>query len=185
MLLYPLTDSSHIGLLVHPQRSCSFTPQLPEQLSSAIKPGLATVVNGLQCALRDKILLCPVVSSKTSTGNIKDGSLDGNPQLFMIPQSTQTPQIPTQPVYKLLSYPLILELANIQPRLGWYHSPRFKLQLQSCHNKPVVGIEELSTPVDPAVLDHPPATINEHMVNLLGHTASNELVGAETMNQPP
>ena len=30
----------------------------------------------------------------------------------------------------------------------------------------------LSTPVDAAVLDHPPATINEHMVNLLCHTTS-------------
>jgi len=39
-------------------------------------------------------------------------------------------------------------------------------------NKPVVRIEELSTPVDPAVLDYPPATINEHMVNLLCHTTS-------------
>ena len=84
----------------------------------------------------------------------------------------QTPQIPTQRVHKLLRYPLILELANIQPRLGWYHSPGFKLQLQSCYNKPVVSIEELSTLVDPAVLDHPPATINEHMVNLLCHNTS-------------
>uniref|UniRef100_A0A8C4QGS0 L-Fucosyltransferase n=1 Tax=Eptatretus burgeri TaxID=7764 RepID=A0A8C4QGS0_EPTBU len=45
-------------------------------------------------------------------------------------KSTQTPQIPTQPDRKLLSFPLILELANIQPRLllvpSWYHSPRFK-----------------------------------------------------------
>ena len=55
-----------------------------------------------------------MVSSKTSTGNIKDGGLEGTPQLFRIPQSTQTPQIPTQAVLKLLSYPLILELANIQ-----------------------------------------------------------------------
>ena len=51
--------------------------------------------------------------------------------------------------------------------LGWYHSPKVKLQLQSCYNKPVVVIEELSTPVDPAFLGHPPATITEHMVNLL------------------
>ena len=36
----------------------------------------------------------------------------------------------------------------------------------------VVGVEELRTPVDPAVLDHPPSTINEHMVNLLCHTTS-------------
>ena len=71
-----------------------------------------------------------------------------------------------------LSYPPILELANIQPRLGWYHSPGFKVQLKSCYNKPVVSIEELSTPVNPAVLVHPPATINEDMVNLLCHTAS-------------
>ena len=102
-----------------------------------------------------------------TTGNINDGGLEGISQLFRVRQSTQTPQIPTQPVRKLLSYPLILELANIQPRLGWYHSLEFKLQLQSCDNKPVVSIEELSTPLDPAVLDHPPATINEHMVNLL------------------
>ena len=109
-----------------------------------------------------------MVSSKTSTSNIKDGGLEGTPQLFRIPQSTQIPQISTQPVRKLLSYPLILELANIQPRLGWYHSPGFKVQLQSCYNKPVVSIEELSTLVDPALLDHPPATINE----LLCHTTS-------------
>ena len=113
-----------------------------------------------------------MVSSKTSTGIIKDGGLEGAPQLFRTSQSTQNPQISTQPVRKLLSYPLILELANIQPRLGWYHSPGFKVQLQSCYNKPVVSIEELSTPVDPAVLDHPPATINEDMVNLLYHTTS-------------
>ena len=82
------------------------------------------------------------------------------------------PQNSTQPNRKLLSYPLILELANIQPKLGWYHSPEFKLQLQSCYNKPVVSIEELSIPVDPAVLDHPPATIIENMANLLCHTTS-------------
>ena len=113
-----------------------------------------------------------MVSSKTSIGNIKDGGLKGTPQLFRTPQSTQTPQIPTQSVRKLLSYPLILELANIQPRLGWYHSPGFKLQLQSCYNQPVVSIEELSTLVDPAVLDHCLMTINKHMVNLLCHTTS-------------
>ena len=103
-----------------------------------------------------------MVTSKTSTGNIKDGGLEGTPQCFRIPQSTQTPQISTQPVCKLLSCPLILELANIQLRLGWYHSLGFKLQLQSCYNMPVVSIEELSTP----------ATINEHIVNLLCHTTS-------------
>ena len=110
------------------------------------------------------------MSSKTSTGNIQDGGLGGTPQLFRIPQSTQTPQISIQPVRKLLSYLLILELANIQPRLGWYHSSGWKVQLQSCYNKPVVSIEELSTPVDPAVLNHPSVTINEHTVNLLCHT---------------
>ena len=113
-----------------------------------------------------------MISSKTSTGNIKDGGLEGTPQLFRICLRMQTPQIPTQPVRKLLSYLFILELAKIQPRLGWYHSPGFKLQLQSCYHQPVVGIEELSTSVDPAVLDHPPATINEHMVNLLYNTTS-------------
>ena len=69
----------------------SFMPQLPGQLSSAIQPGPATLVNGIQCPLRDKILLCPTVSSKTSTGNIKDGGLEGTPQLFRIPQSTLIP----------------------------------------------------------------------------------------------
>ena len=147
-------------------------PLLPEQLSSAIKPCPVTLGNGIQCPLRDKILLHPMESSKSSTGNIKDGSLEGTPQLFRIPQSTQTPQIPIRPVCKLLSYPLILELANIQLRLGWYHSPIFKLQLQSCYHKLVVGVEELSTPVDTAVLDHPQAIITEHMVNLLCHTTS-------------
>jgi len=118
-----------------------------------------------QTEKKDEILLRPTVSSKKSTGNIKDGGLKGTAQLFRISQSTQIPQIPTQPASKILSYPLILELAKIKPRLGWYHSPGFKLQLQSCDNKSVVSIEELSTSVDPAVLDHPPATINEHMVN--------------------
>ena len=147
-MLYPLTDSSHIGLFVHPQRMDSFMPRLPEQRSSAIKPCPVTLVNGIQCLLRDKILLRPSVSSKTSTSNIRDDGLEGTPQLFRIPQSTQTPQISTQPVRKLLSYPLILELANIQPTLGWYRSPRFKLHLQSCCNKPVVSIGELSTLVE-------------------------------------
>ena len=115
-MLYHPTDSSHIGLLVHPYCT-QFYPQPPKQLSSAIQPGRATLVNGIQCPLRDKILLCPSVSSKTSTGKIKDGGLEGTPQLFRTSQSTQTPQISTQLVRKLLSYPLILELAYIQP--GW------------------------------------------------------------------
>jgi len=113
-----------------------------------------------------------MVGSKTSTGNFKDGGLQGTPQLLRIPKNTQTHQIPTQPVHKLLSYPLIPELVNIQPRLGWYHSPEFELQLQSCYNKPVVTDEVLNTPVDSAVLEQPPATINEHMVSLLCHTTS-------------
>ena len=159
-MLYPLTDSSHIGLLVHPEYTYSYMPQLPEQLSSAIQPCPVTLVNGIQCPLRDKILLRPPVSSKTSTGNIKDGGLEGTSQLFRISQSTQTPQMSTQPVRKLLSYPLILELANVQPRLGWYHSPGFKVQLKSCNNKSVVIIEELSTLVDPTFLDHSPATLD-------------------------
>ena len=50
--------------------------------------------------------------------------------------------------------------------------PLEKLQLQCCSNKPVVSIVELSIPVDPAVVDHPPSTINEHMINLLCHTTS-------------
>ena len=103
--------------LVPPKRTFNFMPQLPEQLSSAIQPGPSTLVNGIQCPLRDKNFLHPSVSSKTSTGNIKDGGLEGTPQLFRIPHSIQTPKIPTQPVHKLLSYPLILELANIEPRL--------------------------------------------------------------------
>ena len=73
------------GLLVRPQRTYSFTPQLPEQLSSAIKPGPATLVNSIQCPLREKVILHPMVSSKTSTGSIRDGSFD----------STRTHQIPT------------------------------------------------------------------------------------------
>ena len=77
------------------------------------KPGLATLVNGIQCPLREKIILCPTVSSKKSSGNIKDGGLEGIPQLFRIPQSTWTTKIPTQPVCQLLSCPLILELATI------------------------------------------------------------------------
>jgi len=151
-------------------------PQLPEQLISAIQPGPATLVNGIQCPLRDKIILHPMVNSKTSTGNIKESGLEGNSSTLLhnssgFPKAPRPPKIPTQPVGKLLSYPVILKLTNIQSWLGWNHSPAFKLQLQSCYNKPVVGIEELSTPVDPAVLNHPPATI-EHMVNLLCHTTS-------------
>ena len=88
------------------------------------------------------------------------------------PKAPRLPQIPTQPVRKLHSYPLVLEVANIQPRLEWNHSPGFKLQLQSCHHKLVVGIEQLSSPEDPAVLDHPPVTINEHMVSLICRTTS-------------
>ena len=115
-----------------PQRTYSFMSQLPEQISSAFLPSPVNLVNGIQCPLRDKILLRPTVSSKTSTSNIKDGGLGGTSQLFKYPQSTLTPQISTQPVRKLFSYPLILELANIQPRLGLCHSPGFKVQLKSC-----------------------------------------------------
>ena len=109
----------------------SFVPQLPEQLSSAIQPGPVTG-QWYPVSRETKILLLPTVSSKTSTSNIKEGGLEDTPQLFRTPQSTQTPQMSTQPVRKLLSYPLILQLANIQPRLGWYNSPGFKVQLQSC-----------------------------------------------------
>ena len=66
----------------------SFPPQLPEQLSSAIQPGPATLVNGIQCPLRDKIILRLMVSSKTSTGNINDNGLEGTPQLLRISLST-------------------------------------------------------------------------------------------------
>ena len=69
----------------------SFTPQLSEQLSSAIQTGPATLVNGIQCPLKDKIILRLSVSCKTCTGNIKDGGLEGTPQLVRILQSTQTP----------------------------------------------------------------------------------------------
>ena len=102
-MLDPITVSLHIGLLAHPWRMYSFMPQLPKQVSSAIKPGPVTLVNGIQCPLRDKIRFCPMVSCKTSTGNINDGGLEGTPQLFRILQ--------------------------IQTRLGWYHSPGFKLYL--------------------------------------------------------
>ena len=46
------------------------------------------------------------------------------------------------------------------------------LQLQNCYNKPVVSSEDLSYLVDPAVLDHPPVTMNELMVNLLCYTTN-------------
>jgi len=102
--------------------------------SSALSLGLALRLWSMVSSVPwDKIILHPTVISNTSTGNIKDGGLEGTPQLFRIPHSTQTPQNPTQPVCKLISYPLILELANIQPRLRWYHSPspwvKLKLQL--------------------------------------------------------
>ena len=96
----------------------SFMPQLPEQLSSAIKPGPVTLVNGIKFLLGDKILLHLTVCSKTTTRNIKDGGLEGTPQRFRIPQNTQTPQILTRPVRKLKSYPVILKLTHIQLRLG-------------------------------------------------------------------
>ena len=73
------TDSSHIDFLLRPQRTFSFTLQLPEQLSSAIKPGPASLVDGIQCPLGDKVPLLLAVGSKTSTGNIKDGRLKGSP----------------------------------------------------------------------------------------------------------
>ena len=85
--------------------------------------------------------------------------------------SSGFPKTPIQPLCKLLSYSLILELANIQCRLGSCHSSGFEVQLQSFYNKLVVGNEELRTLVDPADLDHPPASIIEHMVNLLCHTS--------------
>ena len=81
----PLTDSSHTGLLVYPQRTYTFVLQLPEQFSSAIKPGPATLVNGIQCPFGDNVPLHLVVGSKTTTSNINDGSLGGTPQLFKIP----------------------------------------------------------------------------------------------------
>ena len=124
-MLYPLTDSSHMGLLVHTLYTYRFTPQLPEQLNFAIQPGPVTLGNGIQRPLKDKILLRLPVSFKTSTNNIKDDGLEGTPQLFRIPQSTQTFQISTQPVRKLLSCPLILERGIIQPLLGMHHSPEF------------------------------------------------------------
>ena len=72
--------------LAHVQIYASYrVRELPEQLSCAIQPGPATLVNGIQCPLGDKIILFPTVSSKTSTGNIKDGGLEGTPQLFRIP----------------------------------------------------------------------------------------------------
>uniref|UniRef100_A0A8C4QCB2 Iron-sulfur cluster assembly enzyme ISCU n=1 Tax=Eptatretus burgeri TaxID=7764 RepID=A0A8C4QCB2_EPTBU len=72
-MLYSLTDSSHVGLLVHHQHTCSFMPQLPEQLSSAIQPDPATLVNGIRCPLRQnssssfdmaflRRLSCPLLS---------------------------------------------------------------------------------------------------------------------------
>ena len=154
-MLYPLTHRPPCPPLAHVQFYASALP-----FSLALR-----LVNGIQCPLRDKILLRPPVSSKTSTGNIKDGGLDA------LHYSSGSPKAP-RPLKSPLTYPLILELANIQPLLGWYHSPGFKVQLKSCFNKPMVSIEELSTLRDAAVLDHPPVTINEHMVNLLCHTAS-------------
>ena len=65
LMLYPFTDSTHIGFLVCPQRMCSFMPQLPEQLSSSIKPGPATLVNCIQCPLGDKAHPHLMVGSKT------------------------------------------------------------------------------------------------------------------------
>ena len=91
-------------------------PQLSEQLSSAIHPGPVTLVSGIQSPLRDKILIRPTVSSKTSTGNVKDGGLEGTPQLFRILQSTQAPKSPLS-LFANFSATLILELDNIQPRL--------------------------------------------------------------------
>ena len=103
VMLYPLTYCWHTGLLVHPQCTYNFMPQLPEKLSSAISPGPVTLINGVQCPLGNKVLLRLTLGSKTSTGSIKDSGLEGTPQLFRIPQSTQIPQILTQPVCKLLS----------------------------------------------------------------------------------
>ena len=68
-MLHYFTGSSYIGLLLH---MYSFMPQLPEQFSSAIKPGPVTLVNGIQWALGDKVLLQLTVASKTTTSNIKE-----------------------------------------------------------------------------------------------------------------
>ena len=143
----------------------TFSARTILRLSSTIKPGPVTPVNGIQCPFRNKILLRPTVSSKTSTGNAKDGGLQGTLQLFRISQSTQTPQIPTQPVRN--SSTTLSSLSLPTSSLGWDGTILPDLIcLQSCCNKPVVSIEELSTPVDPAVVHHPPVTMNKHRVNL-------------------
>ena len=58
------------------------------------KPGLTTLVNGIQCPLRDKILLCPAVSSKTSTGNINDGGLEALHNSSGPPKAPRPPKCP-------------------------------------------------------------------------------------------
>jgi len=97
---------------VRPQRMYSFTPQLREQLSFAIR-----LVNGIHCSLGDKVLLHLMVDSKTSPSNIKDGNLEGTLQLFRIPQ---TPRPPKSPL-RLFANPsaALSSLSLSTPCLGW------------------------------------------------------------------
>ena len=95
--------------------------------SSVLPLSLALrLVNGIHCLLRDKFLFCLIVGSKATTGNIKNGGLEGI-TLFRIPQNIQTP---TSPLNLFGNSSAALEPANLQPWLGWYHSPGFELQLQ-------------------------------------------------------
>ena len=108
--------------------------------------------------------------------------------------SLKAPRHPKSPLSLFVNSSATLSsLSMPTSSLGWDGTILLDLSCNlSCYYKPVVSIEELSTPVDPAVLDHPPVTINKHMVNLLCHThrqrwntkSSDEPVGAETMNQP-
>ena len=100
------------------QRTHSFTPQLSEQLSSAIKLGPTTLANGIQCPLGGNVL-CLTVGSKTSTGNIKDSHLEGTPQLLRIPKNTENPQIPIQPVHKVLISATFSSLSLPTSSQGW------------------------------------------------------------------
>ena len=43
------------------------------------------------------------------------------------------------------------------------------MKLECCNSKPVVSCKELGTPVNPAVLEDPPTSTNEDVIDLLGY----------------
>ena len=74
------------------QRTSRFMPQLPEQLSSAIQH--CDSGQWYQVSVGRQSSSSPDSVFQDNHRNIKDGSLEGTPQLIRIPQNTQTPISP-------------------------------------------------------------------------------------------